>query len=258
MTVMPEFDPLAILDKVNRISDAEIARSKAEWRALYGELDPFAVAPFVKYGAPLSNEGRRLASLLNRALHGRLPVTADIRFELVQFLSARLSDPTKDIDQRRYGMALYRHRQRLIALLECYSRRIKRGRARPTADGTRSSPAPTGTWSTTNYGAWLGQPLALKSQNLFAKSLPTPPSTPAGNTISALKGAQSRFAKSFAFAVLNCVSAERLQPPTLLTLPSTTRAGGACSMASLMNSQSLRSLNTASRCRMRAAASRRY
>ena len=35
---MPEFDPLAILDKVNRISDAEIARSKAEWRALYGEL----------------------------------------------------------------------------------------------------------------------------------------------------------------------------------------------------------------------------
>jgi hypothetical protein len=135
MTVMPEFDPLAILDKVNRISDAEIARSKAEWRALYGELDPFAVAPFVKYGAPLSNEGRRLASLLNRTLHGRLPVTADIRFELVQFLSARLSDPTKDIDQRRYGMALYRHRQRLIALLECYSRRIKRGRARPTADG---------------------------------------------------------------------------------------------------------------------------
>jgi len=238
---MPEFDPLAILDKVNRISDAEIARSKAEWRALYGELDPFAVAPFVKYGAPLSNEGRRLASLLNRALHGRLPVTADIRFELVQFLSARLSDPTKDIDQRRYGMALYRHRQRLIALLECYSRRIKRGRARPTADGIYRStnrkrikapcadcgidtlqPGPDWSWSTTNYGAWLGQPLALKSQNLFAKSLPTPPSTPAGNTISALKGAQSRLPKSFAFPVWNCVSAERLQPPTLLTLPSTT------------------------------------
>jgi hypothetical protein len=28
------------------------------WRVLYGELDEFAVAPFVKYGEPLSNEGR--------------------------------------------------------------------------------------------------------------------------------------------------------------------------------------------------------
>ena len=46
---------------------------------LYGELDPSAVAPFVKYGEPLSNEGRRLASLLNRAMHGRLPITADLR-----------------------------------------------------------------------------------------------------------------------------------------------------------------------------------
>ena len=93
---------------------------------LYGELDPSAVAPFVKYGEPLSNEGRRLASLLNRAMHGRLPITADIRFELVQFLTA-FSDPTKGIDQRRYDMAL--HRQKLIALLERYGRSIKRGRA---------------------------------------------------------------------------------------------------------------------------------
>ena len=65
--------------------------------------------------------------------------------------------------------------------------------------------------------------ITFQSRNcIFAKSLPTPPSTPAGNTISALKGAQSRLPKSFAFPVWNCVSAERLQPPTLLTLPSTT------------------------------------
>ena len=94
---------------MNRKSDEEIARSKAEWRALYGELDPFAVAPFVKYGAPLSNEGRRLASLLNRALHGRLPITADIRFELVHFLAAPLG-PNESIDQRRYDMALHRQK----------------------------------------------------------------------------------------------------------------------------------------------------
>jgi hypothetical protein len=80
-------------------------------------------------------------------------------------------------------------------------------------------PVTTFTWSTTIYGASLGQ--LLKSRNLLAKSLPTPPSTPAGNTISALKGAQSRFAKSFACAALNCVSAERLPPPTSLTFPST-------------------------------------
>jgi hypothetical protein len=124
---MPKFDPLAILGKVKRMSDVEIARGNAEWRALYGELNPFAVAPFIEYhGAPLSDEGRRLASLLNRAIHGRLPITADIRFELVQFLSAPFPDSTKGVDQRRYDMAL--HRQKLIALLERYDRRIKRGR----------------------------------------------------------------------------------------------------------------------------------
>jgi hypothetical protein len=97
--------------------------SPEEWRALYGELDPFAVAPFVKYGEPLSNEGRRLASLLNRAMRGRLPITTNIRLELVHFLSAPFwdSDPTRGIDQRRYDMAL--HRQKLIALLERYGRR---------------------------------------------------------------------------------------------------------------------------------------
>ena len=35
MTVMPEFDPLAILDKVNRISDAEIAQQSRVARALW-------------------------------------------------------------------------------------------------------------------------------------------------------------------------------------------------------------------------------
>ena len=130
---MTKFDPLAILDKVNRMSEEEIARDVAEWRALYGELDPFAVSPFIEHvGAPLSDEGRRLASLLNRARRGRLPITADIRLEQAHFLSARFSDPTKNNDQRRYDMAL--HRQKLVALLERYGQRIKRGRpkdARP-------------------------------------------------------------------------------------------------------------------------------
>jgi hypothetical protein len=125
---MPNFDPLAILDKVNRMSDAEIARGAAEWRALYGELNPFAVGPFVEYsGAPLSYEGRRLASLLNRAIHGRLPITADIRFELHHFLAAPLRS-NESIDQRHYDMAL--HRQKLIALLERYGQRIKQRRPR--------------------------------------------------------------------------------------------------------------------------------
>ena len=88
-------------------------------RALYGRLDPFAVAPFLAPGGylkePLSHEGDRLASLLNRAIRGRLPVTADIREELVRFLSAGFHG-------RRYDRAL--RRQKLIALLERYGRRI--------------------------------------------------------------------------------------------------------------------------------------
>lgn len=129
---MTKFDPLAILDKVNRMSEEEIARKNAEWCALYGELDPFAVAPFVEYkGAPLSDEGRRLASLLNRARRGRLPITQDIRSEVVLFLCTPF-DTTKSINQRRYDIAL--HRQKLVALLDCYGQRIKRGR-RPAAKG---------------------------------------------------------------------------------------------------------------------------
>jgi len=121
-----KFDPPAILDKVNRMSDAEIARDAAEWRALYGKLNPFAVGLFVECkGATLSNEGRRLASLLSRAIHGRLPITADIRFELHHFLAAPLRS-YESIDQRRYDRAL--HRQKLIALLERYGQGIKRGR----------------------------------------------------------------------------------------------------------------------------------
>jgi hypothetical protein len=120
MTTIPKFDPLAILDKVNRESEAEISRSNAEWRALYGDLDPFAIAPFVEqHRQPLSAEGRRLASLVNRARRGRLPITRDIRFEVVHFLIAGM-------DGDRYAMAL--HRQRLIALLERYGQRIKRRR----------------------------------------------------------------------------------------------------------------------------------
>jgi hypothetical protein len=107
-----------ILDAMPTTADA-----LQKHRALYGDLDPFAVAPFVTYGGePLSNDGRRLASLLNRAMRGRLPITAEIRFELVHFLSAPFnSDPTRGIHQRLYDLEL--HRQKLIALLERYGRR---------------------------------------------------------------------------------------------------------------------------------------
>jgi hypothetical protein len=88
-------------------------------RAVYGPLVPFAVAPFMeRYGEALSPEARRQACLLQRAMHGRLPVTRDIRLELAQFLSAGL-------DGRRYEAAL--HHQKLCALLEAYDRR-RRGR----------------------------------------------------------------------------------------------------------------------------------
>jgi hypothetical protein len=89
-------------------------------RAIYGHLDPFAIAPFMeRYGEALSPEARRQACLLQRAMHGRLPITQDIRIELAQFLSAGL-------DGRRYETAL--HHQQLRALLERYERRIKRRR----------------------------------------------------------------------------------------------------------------------------------
>ena len=124
---MPKFDPLAILDKVNRMSEEEIARDNAEWRALYGHLNPLVILPFVEQrGQPLSAEGYRLACLLQRAKNGRLPITWDIRFEMYHFLGAPLRSDV-GVDQRRYDMAL--HRQKLIALLERYSRRIKQGRA---------------------------------------------------------------------------------------------------------------------------------
>jgi hypothetical protein len=113
-------DLLAIRDEVNRKSDAEIAESNARWRALYGDLDPFAVAPFIEYvGAPLSDEGRRYASLVDRARHGRLPIARDIRFELVHFLTAAA-------EGHRYDKAL--HRQNLIVLLNRYERRIRKHR----------------------------------------------------------------------------------------------------------------------------------
>jgi hypothetical protein len=89
-------------------------------RAIYGHLDPFAIAPFMeRYGEALSPEARWQACLLQRAMHGRLPITQDIRFELVEFLHAGL-------DGRRYDVAL--HSQKLRALLEHYERRIRRRR----------------------------------------------------------------------------------------------------------------------------------
>jgi hypothetical protein len=79
-------------------------------QAIYGELDPFAVAPFMsRYGDPLSAEGRRLACKLQRALTEIFPGGWAIRVELAQFLSA-------GFEGRRYDKAL--HRQKLIALLE--------------------------------------------------------------------------------------------------------------------------------------------
>jgi hypothetical protein len=89
-------------------------------RASYGHLDPFAVAPFMeRYGEALSPEAYRQACLLQRAIRGRLPITQDIRLELVEFLHAGL-------DGRRYDTAL--HRQKLRALLERYEHRIRRRR----------------------------------------------------------------------------------------------------------------------------------
>jgi hypothetical protein len=89
-------------------------------RAIYGHLNPFAIASFMgPYGETLSPEARRQACLLQRAIHGRLPITQDIRIELAQFLSAGL-------DGHRYETAL--HHQKLCALLERYERRIRRRR----------------------------------------------------------------------------------------------------------------------------------
>jgi hypothetical protein len=79
-------------------------------RAIYGDLDPFAVAPFMsRYGDALSAEGRRLARELHRALTEIFPGAWAIRVELAEFLSA-------GFEGRRYDKAL--HRQKLIALLE--------------------------------------------------------------------------------------------------------------------------------------------
>lgn len=98
----PVFDPLAILERVKQMSDAEIKRSNDEWRAVYGDLDPFAVLPFVeRKGAPVSAEGHRLACLLQRAKHGRLPITQDIRSEFYDFLGAI-------VDGDRYAMTQLR------------------------------------------------------------------------------------------------------------------------------------------------------
>jgi len=79
-------------------------------RAVYDRL--FAIARLKeRYGEALSPEAYRQAGLLQRAMHGRLPIAQDIRDELVQFLDAGLDD-------RRYDMEL--HRQKLRALLERY------------------------------------------------------------------------------------------------------------------------------------------
>jgi hypothetical protein len=51
-------------------------------RAIYGHLDPFAIAPF---GEALSPQARRQACLLQRAMHGRLPITQDIRIDWRSF-----------------------------------------------------------------------------------------------------------------------------------------------------------------------------
>jgi hypothetical protein len=64
---------------------------------------PFAVAPFMErngYGVPLSPEDHRLAKLVDRARRGRLPITADIRFELVKFLK---SPGPRSYNSRRKG-----------------------------------------------------------------------------------------------------------------------------------------------------------
>lgn len=79
-------------------------------RAIYGELDPFALAPFLHrnggYGAPLSPEDHRLACLLDRAIREH---AIPIQVELVQFMSAVE-------DGHRYDRAL--HLQQLLAMLE--------------------------------------------------------------------------------------------------------------------------------------------
>jgi hypothetical protein len=52
-------------------------------------------------GEALSPEARRQACLLRRAIHGRLPITQDIRLELVEFLHAGLDGRGCDMALRR-------------------------------------------------------------------------------------------------------------------------------------------------------------
>jgi hypothetical protein len=105
------------------MADPATSSELQKHREVYGKLDPFAVAPFItRYGEPLSPEGHRLAALLHRARHGRLPITWDIRIRLVQFLGSP--------GPRYYDAAL--HRQKLIELLEHYDRQIKPKRQRRT------------------------------------------------------------------------------------------------------------------------------
>ena len=97
---MPRFDPLAILDRVNRMSDAEIPRRNAEWRALYGHLDPFVVAPFVEqHGQPLSAEGYRFT-----AAGQERPVTDNAGYPLrIGAISSALASVVVAMTWRRIG-----------------------------------------------------------------------------------------------------------------------------------------------------------
>jgi hypothetical protein len=120
-----------IIERVSQTPKAELERARAERRALYGDIDPFAVAPFVRrWGDPLSDTQWIAAAILHRGLRSRLPgFGSQMRFELVKFLGAR-------DDGDRYASAL--HLQKLDRLLVGYAKRIgKRGilsalhRARP-------------------------------------------------------------------------------------------------------------------------------
>jgi hypothetical protein len=88
-------------------------KTPKQHRAIYGHLDPYAVAPFIdRYGEPLSAEGHRRAWLLHQAIRdGRSLIAVDIRIELVEFVGA-------EFDGHRYDKAL--HRQKLCTLLERY------------------------------------------------------------------------------------------------------------------------------------------
>jgi len=111
-------------DQPKTTVQAPKALGERRYRAIYGDLDPFAIAPFlVRYGEPLSAEGHRLAWLLDRAIfeRPRTPITMDIQIELARLLVAPFDERT-----RRYDMAL--HRQKLVALLERYRREIGRNR----------------------------------------------------------------------------------------------------------------------------------